>query len=159
MITCRDETMKFDEVNEPSSSEPIIRYRSNPLRLRSLPRPKSSLVHWSTPDLFRTRQAITTVSPTTAVWSSGSRSKRWAMLQDTRWHTANTSNNLQARFGLKFFFFFLFFFLEKFPITFQYIDWYIGIIISSGFPHCCICNAVEKKLSSNSSWLSKLIIY
>ena len=39
MITCHYKTMKFDEVNEPSSSEPIIRYRSNPLRLRSLPRP------------------------------------------------------------------------------------------------------------------------
>ena len=65
--------MKFS-VQLPSSSVPIMLYRSNPLRLRSLPSPKSSLVHWSTPALLRTRQAITTVSPTTAVWSSGSRS-------------------------------------------------------------------------------------
>ena len=52
-------------------------YLSKPLRFLSLPNPKSSFVHWSTPALFRTRQAIITVSPTTAVWSSGSRSNLW----------------------------------------------------------------------------------
>ena len=80
----------------PSSSEPIMLYRSNPLRLRSLPRPKSSLVHWSTPALLITRQAMTTVSPTTAVWSSGSRSNRCTDRCDALWPSATPTQHSKA---------------------------------------------------------------
>ena len=48
-------------------------YRVNPSSLRSLPRPKSSRVHCSTPRRSDTRQGNVTCSPTVAIWSNGSR--------------------------------------------------------------------------------------
>ena len=52
-------------------------YLRNPSSPRSLPRPKSSLVHWRTPSLFTTRQGRVTCSPSLAIWSKGSRKKLW----------------------------------------------------------------------------------
>ena len=48
-------------------------YRENPSSLRSLPRPKSSRVHCSTPRRSDTLQGNVTCSPTVAIWSNGSR--------------------------------------------------------------------------------------
>lgn len=56
----------------PSSSEPIMRYRLKAYSSLSLPRPKSSRVHWSTPTLLMIRQGSTTVEPMTAVCGDGS---------------------------------------------------------------------------------------
>lgn len=75
---------RVDIPNEksPSSSLPIILYRSKPLKLRCHPRPKSSFVHWSVPCLPITRHGNVTRDPTIAVWSCGSMAKRCPCLSD-----------------------------------------------------------------------------